>query len=174
MITKQDLLGWLENVDQKLSKDIVLVAVGGTALTLLGLKESTRDVDFCLSEDDFSHFKDNSSSKIFVVDLFRDGYIFSLQLPKDYMERAEAIPFSGKHMVLKALSLDDIIVTKTARFHARDIEDIQAVLKTGKIQVESLKRRFQQVLESYAGNEEEYQRHFQLVLQLLEKLKKDV
>jgi len=40
MITKNDLLLWLKEVDSKLEKKIVLVAVGGTAMTLLGLKPS--------------------------------------------------------------------------------------------------------------------------------------
>lgn len=169
MITRQDLLKWLRRVDKKLPREVTLIAVGGTALTLLGLKESTLDVDFCLAEEDLSLFKDTARDGLFKVDLFCGGYIFTLQLPRDYVKNAEAILFPGKNILLKALSLEDIVITKTARFHARDIEDIQAVIQTGKIKAESLQQRFKEICESYAGNEEEYKRHFSLVLTFWEK-----
>ena len=88
MITKQDLLEWLKQVDAKLHQKMTIIAVGGTATTLLGLKESTRDVDFCLDAKDASEFKKLARSDIFVVDVFKDGFIFALQLPEDYRERA--------------------------------------------------------------------------------------
>jgi len=53
MIDKNSLLKWLGNLDKKLKKNITLIAVGGTAMTLLGLKTSTRDIDFCIK-----HFND--------------------------------------------------------------------------------------------------------------------
>lgn len=166
MITNHDLLDWLQEVDKKLSRNMTVIAVGGTALTILGLKESTRDVDFCISSKNFIDFKKAAVTKKFVVDLFQDGYIFTLQLPKDYEERAEAIPFSGKHLSLKVLSLEDIILTKTARFATRDIEDIKAVVVTGKIKLEVLKKRFREVFETYGGRDEDYQYHFELMLKM--------
>ncbi|MBI2666511.1 hypothetical protein HYX13_02770 [Candidatus Woesearchaeota archaeon] len=166
MIPSQDLLHWLQEVDQKLSQKMTLIAVGGTALTLLGLKESTLDVDFCISGKHFSEFKKFAVSTTFVVDLFQDGYIFTLQLPKDYREKAETIPFSGKYLSLKVLSLEDIILTKTARFTTRDIEDIKAIVATGKVKLEILKKRFAEVFETYGGREEDYQYHFELMLKI--------
>ena len=80
MIDKNVLLEWLKAVDKKLKKKIVLIAVGGTAMTLLGLKSSTRDVDFCIESENKKHFEEVLGKK-FKVDLFTDGYIFSYQLP---------------------------------------------------------------------------------------------
>jgi len=57
MITKKDLLKWLEDIDAKLKNRITLIAVGGTAMTLLNLKESTIDVDFDISRENFNEFK---------------------------------------------------------------------------------------------------------------------
>ena len=57
MIDKNDLLEWLRAADKKLKKKIVLIAVGGTAMTLLGLKSSTRDVDFCIKSEDKKDFE---------------------------------------------------------------------------------------------------------------------
>jgi len=45
-LDKKALMDFLEEVDRVLEEDVVLVAVGGTALTLMDTKTSTRDVDF--------------------------------------------------------------------------------------------------------------------------------
>jgi hypothetical protein len=45
-ITGDDLLGTLEIWDGLMDFKLSLIACGGTALTLLGIKESTKDVDF--------------------------------------------------------------------------------------------------------------------------------
>ena len=85
MITKDDLVSWIRAVDKRLDKKIVVIAVGGTAMTLLGLKSSTRDVDFCVFSKDKKEFEGALDDK-FPVDVFLDGYIFCLQLPDDYSE----------------------------------------------------------------------------------------
>ena len=50
-IDKQDLLDRITIWDSFLKRDVHLIACGGTALTLLGIKDSTKDVDLddCLS-----------------------------------------------------------------------------------------------------------------------------
>lgn len=50
------LLDFLEEIDRELEKRITLVAVGGTALTLLGAKRSTIDVDFTVTADDYDEY----------------------------------------------------------------------------------------------------------------------
>jgi hypothetical protein len=40
-----ELILFLEEVEKELSRDITLIAAGGTALTLLGIKPSAMDVD---------------------------------------------------------------------------------------------------------------------------------
>ncbi len=59
MSTKLDnskLLGFLE-LDKELNRRITVVAVGGTAMTLLGAKPSTTDVDFDMPGEDFLEFR---------------------------------------------------------------------------------------------------------------------
>jgi hypothetical protein len=56
---------------------ITLVAVGGTAMTLLHLKPSTIDVDFCLDKKDAILFKEAMPPSKFKVDIFIGGFIFS-------------------------------------------------------------------------------------------------
>lgn len=57
MIDKNELLLWLAEKDKLLEKQITLVAVGGTAMTLLGLKSSTIDIDFCLAKKEKKLFE---------------------------------------------------------------------------------------------------------------------
>jgi len=165
MITKNDLMEWLKRIDKRLNNRIILVAVGGTAMTLLGLKPSTRDVDFCIEGKKSKLFEDSTKDSEFKVDIFQDGFIFSEQLPDDYIEKANRIDVNLKNIDLRTLSLIDIIITKVARYNERDEEDIATVAKTDKVKKEELENRFNQVKETFVGREEEYVYHFNLVLE---------
>lgn len=160
MIDKNDLLEWLKRIDKRLEREITLIAVGGTAMTLLGLKPSTRDVDLCLRSADKGYFKKALDGK-FVVDIFVDGYIFSEQLPSDYAEKAKELLKLSK-ITLKALDPVDIVITKVARLNARDEDDIAAIAKH--VDKDKLIKRFEEVLETYAGNEENFKYHFEIIL----------
>jgi|SRR3989338_9861216 len=160
MIGKTQLIVWIKKADRKISRKITVVAVGGTAMTLLGLKPSTRDVDFCISSEDKQEFK-KAIDKAFKVDLFFDGYIFSEQLPDDYAEKSKEI-LRLKNITLKTLGPEDIVITKSARLNARDEEDIQAIAKY--VKKEELIERFNQVIGTYAGKEEDYRMNFEVVL----------
>lgn len=164
MIARKDLLNWLEKIDSKLKKKITLIAVGGTAMTLLNLKESTIDVDFDVNKEDYDLFK-NAIDKTFRVDIFIDGYIFSEQLPDDYAEIAFDFKNPGfKKINLKILHPIDIILTKAARYNARDEDDIAALVKKTKIDIERLKSRFNEILGSYAGSEHVFRDNFEAIL----------
>jgi hypothetical protein len=163
MIPKAELLTWLKKLDKRLERDIVIVAVGGTAMTLLGLKSTTIDVDFCISSHARKFFEDALDKK-FKVDIFLDGYIFSEQLPRDYVEKAKEIA-RFTHVTLKVLSPEDIVITKTARLNARDEEDIRVMAKY--VNKEVLRERFEQVVKTYAGNDEQYRRNFNVVMKYL-------
>lgn len=67
-----------------------------------------------------------------------------------------------KYIILKALDPVDIIITKAARLNARDEEDIVALVKF--VKKEDLMERFEKVVKTYAGREEEYRYHFQIIL----------
>ena len=160
MIDNNVLLEWLKTIDKKLKKKIIIIAVGGTAMTLLGLKPSTKDIDFCINSEDKAHFEKFLDKK-FKVDIFVDGYIFSEQLPSDYAEKSKEIA-NMKNLTLKALSPVDIIITKAARLNARDEEDIQTISRYA--DKGELISRFEEVVNSYSGNEEDYRRHIEIIL----------
>ena len=160
MIAKSDLLKWLHGMDKRLNKKITIVAVGGTAMTLLGLKPSTIDVDLCINSKDKKDFEKVLNKK-FKVDIFTDGFIFSEQLPPNYIEMSKEI-LELKNIKLKALSPADIAITKAARLNARDEEDIGALAKY--IKKEELMKRFHEVVGTYAGDEKAYRYNFEVVL----------
>lgn len=160
MIDRNELIKWLKSIDGKLHRKITLIAVGGTAMTLLGLKSSTRDIDFCIKSEEKKDFEKVLDKK-FKVDIFTDGYIFSEQLPADYSGKSKEI-MRMKRITLKALNPVDIIITKAARFNARDEEDIEALSKYA--DKDELVRRFDDVVKSYSGKEEDYKYHIEIIL----------
>jgi len=160
MIGKDDLLEWLKGVSKRISRKIIVVAVGGTAMTLLGLKPSTRDVDFCVSSEDKEDFK-KALDKKFIVDIFVDGYIFSEQLPEDYLQKSKELVNLG-NIDLRVLDPVDILITKAARFNARDEEDIKSLARF--VDKEELIQRFNEVIGTFAGNEDDYRYHFKIIL----------
>jgi len=164
MITRKDLLEWLKKIDKKLTRKIIIIAVGGTAMTLLGLKSSTVDVDFCIEGKNIETFRELIKDSKFKVDLFQDGFIFSEQLPEDHIGISNRVETGMANIDLRTLSLLDIIITKIARYNERDEEDISAVLKKRNINKKELIKRFNQIKETYAGKKEDFEYHFDLVL----------
>lgn len=161
------LLIYVNQIDQKLSERIIVIAVGGTAMCLMGLKESTKDVDFCIATEEQYNFVREINKKIvspFKIDLFYSGYIFTLQLPQDYIFRSRSHPQTFKNITLKILSPIDIIITKTARLNQRDIEDIETIIKHKKINKTQLIERFHQIKTTYAGNERIFEENFNAIL----------
>jgi len=57
-MNKEELVDYLKDIDANLPKKIDVVCIGGTAMTLLDIKDSTRDVDFNVDEKDIGIFDD--------------------------------------------------------------------------------------------------------------------
>jgi hypothetical protein len=76
-------LALLARFDEELERKIVLVAAGGTALTLLNAKPSTLDLDFTGPSEDIAMF-DRAEKAIphgFKIDKYKDGAVFTQILP---------------------------------------------------------------------------------------------
>jgi hypothetical protein len=86
-----ELIGFLEEVEETLSRGVTIVAVGGTALTLLGVKPSTRDVDFTMPGEYYDEFRNalHDTPHGFEVDCWSDGAVFSQMLPDDYLDQRD-------------------------------------------------------------------------------------
>jgi hypothetical protein len=163
-VGKTMLLEFLKEVDKKLSKQTRVFAVGGTAMTLLGIKASTKDIDFNLEPGEFGDFKKALAKTIhgYRIDLYCNGAIFTQQLPEDYVKKAVRIDAPLKNILLYSINPVDIIATKIGRMDERDFEDIIDCIKKCKITKKQIEQRAKQVI--YAGNEELYAYNLQSVL----------
>jgi len=163
-LDKQQLIDFLEEIEKELKRKIILVAVGGTAMTLLNLKASTIDVDFTIPRKDFGEFKRalDIVPHGFKVDLWNDGMVFSQFLPEDYLDKSRKIRTNLKMIDLRALDPIDIVVTKIGRLIGRDKDDISECIKKFKLTKSVIKKRAKQI--EYAGNEEVYEINLKSVL----------
>lgn len=104
------LFEFLDVIDSELPVDVTLVAAGGTAMTLLELKPSTKDIDFLVPHN-YRQFKE-TEQRIphgYKIDAWPDGQVFSQQLPEDYLEKSLLITSNFTHITLKALHPIDIV-----------------------------------------------------------------
>jgi hypothetical protein len=154
-LDKSELLNLLKIFDEEASKQICLVAVGGTAMTLLNLKLSTKDIDFTVPGADKPEF-DRVRKTIphgYTIDVWADGTIFCVTLPSDYLQRSsDVVSFEKIH--LKALHPVDIVVTKAARLENHDVADIKECIKKFGVRREDVQKRAQEIV--YVGKEEDY------------------
>ena len=163
-LSKTGLVDFLDIVDREMKRKITLVAVGGTAMTLLDLKPSTIDIDFTAPSDDLHDFKEalKSVPHGFKIDCWADGMVFSQILPEDYLKRSITVKTELKNISLRALHPVDIVVTKAGRLDERDIQDIDACIKKYRITRSQIVKRSSQV--QYVGNEENYNTNLQHLL----------
>ncbi|MEK6982353.1 MAG: nucleotidyltransferase [Candidatus Micrarchaeota archaeon] len=154
-IVAKELFEILLEFDKYLPRSIKLIAVGGTALTLLNKKSSTKDIDICfLNESEEKTFlktaerlgyKIESARKLIgkniVIDYYCKGYIFAVHLESDYFEKSVEITTMQK-LELYSLNPIDLIITKTARLNQRDEEDIKTILSSYPINQKELVERY--------------------------------
>ncbi len=163
-LNKQVLFNLLKYFDQEAKQKITLIAVGGTAMTLLDLKVSTMDIDFTLPSNDKAEFDRvrNVVPHGFKIDVYTDGDVFCNRLPNDYLERSTEIANFNK-ISLRALYPVDIVVTKIGRLNPRDIQDIESCISRCKIKKEDILKRASEMI--YVGREEDYKYHLQWTTQ---------
>ena len=157
------LLEFLELMGQGLPRRIVLVAVGGTAMTLLNVKPSTRDIDFTGPGEDIGLFRRvlGATPHGMKVDAWPDGQVFSQFLPPDYLARSWKVR-QLENIDLRALHPVDIVITKIGRLDDRDRQDIRDCIRAFKISKSAIERRASKV--EYVGSTENFEYQVQYVL----------
>jgi hypothetical protein len=153
-----------------LTRKILLIAAGGTAMTLLNLKPSTIDIDFTGPKDDINLFKE-ITSKVphgLKLDTYYDGQIYSQTLPDDYMDRS--ISFQGPNELsqidLRSLHPLDIVVTKAGRLNERDKEDIIQCIDVWKLKKDEIEKRGEFASRRYPGNEQVYRLNLNWIISI--------
>jgi hypothetical protein len=180
-IDKEGLMKLLEEWNVVLSKEkfnIRLIAIGGTALTLLNLKASTKDIDFTLPlgedikkfESLFNRLKIKQvamrrfKAENFLIDIYYDGQIFTTTFPDDLVKECTII-HDFRNIQLYVLSLYDIIISKIARSSVDDEQDIKTIFEKENINLNKLKKRYRQIQELTSDKNMEY--HFKRLLEVL-------
>jgi len=181
-IDKDELLAIIDKWNSILNKEkfkIKLVAVGGTALTLLDLKTSTKDIDFTIPpSEDIGKFENlfpkvgisHIGSRRFktkeglIIDIYYGGMIFTTVLPDDFLETSKLIKDFG-NISLYALSAYDVIISKLARNTVDDEQDIKRIFENCSIDLAKLKERYKQIQELTLDRGIDY--HFERLLNVL-------
>jgi hypothetical protein len=158
-----DKLGLLERIglwNTYLKRKVHLIACGGTAMTLMGVKDSTKDIDLIipdLSEHDYLvnilkqlGYKSASGSGWarddgFIFDLFRGSRIHTTDLLESPLLKRNHVLFKEYEKIyLGILNNYDLIVSKLFRGTSLDIEDCIALIKNKRdaIDLKKLEKRF--------------------------------
>ncbi|MCX5785628.1 MAG: hypothetical protein NTX59_08055 [Elusimicrobia bacterium] len=159
-ISNEQLWGILEGWDEYVPQKVHLIACGGTALTIQGIKASTKDVDFIVPVEEEYRALVQTLRKLgykqatgtgwsrengFVFDLFRGDrvYVTGLLEPPLKQENHTFIK-SFKKISVGALNDYDLIITKMFRGTSVDIEDCLKLIefRTGSFDLKKLKDRY--------------------------------
>lgn len=165
-LTNDDLFEALSEWDNHLKSTALVVACGGTALTLNGYKESTKDVDFLVPEP--KHFKSITKVLELLGYQYREGtdylhpelpWIFQLYQGQTIFQTALLDPIQEKdkhkvirkykHLILGSLNSPDLIISKMFRGTDVDVQDCIALLKAEPIDLYYLAQRYRETADYY-------------------------
>lgn len=185
-IDKQGLLDKINAWDGFLKKKVHLIACGGTAMTLLGVKASTKDIDLLVPNEDEHDYLVNILKQLgyksasgwgwsredgFIFDLFRGNSIHTTQLLESPLKESNhTLVKEFSRIYLGVLNYYDIIISKLFRGTAIDNEDCLALLeaKKGEIDLVKLEKRFRETA-SYDVSEEAVIKNWEHFLRLVKK-----
>lgn len=139
-----------------------LIACGGTALTLLGVKPSTKDIDLMMPNIDEYEYLLRTIKELgykaitgwgwardegFVFDLFRGNKIHTTELLESPLMKDNHILLKEfSHIYLGVLNYYDLIISKLFRGTLVDIDDCLMLLKAkrNEINIHHLKERYKE------------------------------
>ncbi len=145
-LTQKELLDALALWNGFLRRKIHLIACGGTALTLLGVKESTKDVDMMVPVDQEYDYLIKTLKQLgyklitgsgwqrpgedFIFDLFRGKRVHTTELLESPLEKGNhTLIKEWTHIYVGVLNPYDLIVSKLFRGTAIDVEDCLMLYK---------------------------------------------
>ena len=185
-IDKNTLLNTLSIWNNHLHKKVHLIACGGTALTLLNIKESTKDVDFLIpKEEEYRYLikilKDLgynnktgagwATEKGFIFDLYPGKKIFMTELLESPLNKGNNEVFKElEYVYLGILNFYDLLISKLFRYTSVDREDCLALYKAKRkeIDIKNLEKRFFET-SSYDISDEKNKSNFSYFMGVLRK-----
>lgn len=154
-----DLMDTLDNWNSLMNFRVRLIACGGTALTLLKIKDSTKDIDFIVpKENEYQrlmkflrhlNYGDKGGGLVheddpnFIYQFWCGNRVFTTDLLDSPLEEGKHILIKKwTHIYLGALNLIDLIITKMFRGNQVDRDDCIAAFATGQVNAEELLDRY--------------------------------
>lgn len=183
-IDKQRLLDTFSVWNGYLKRKVHLIACGGTAMTLLGVKESTKDIDLLVpNEPEYDYLvrilKDLGYQSVtgsgwakdggFIFDLFRGKRIHTTELLESpLIEGNNLLVKEFSSVYLGVLNLYDLIISKVFRGSRVDMEDCLSLVKARKqdIDINILGERFRETA-SFDISEEKVNKNMTHFLKIL-------
>lgn len=188
-LNKYTLIDLLGQWNTFLRRKVHLVACGGTALTLMDIKPSTKDIDFIIPlEAEYRHLiktlKElgyqqqtgsgwHKSGDLFVFDLFVGKRIHTTELMASPIEKENHTQFKEfSNLYIGILNPYDLIASKLFRGTRVDFEDCLMLLKSRKKDID-LKRVEQHIinLASYDISEKRIIKNLENFLDIVRKEK---
>jgi len=161
-IDKKGLLEEIGAWDSFVGRRIRLIACGGTAMTLLGVKDSTKDVDFMVPEEneykylikmlENLNYKQVTGSGWakgggFVFDIFFGKRVHTTELLESPLKEGNHLPVKEfRKISIGVLNYYDLIISKLFRGLPVDFEDCLVLMKAkrGEIDLKKLKDRYKE------------------------------
>jgi hypothetical protein len=185
-INKQGLLDALRAWNGFLKRRVHLVACGGTALTLLDIKASTKDIDLLVPEtNEYTYllkilkdlgYRNTSGSGWarddgFTFDLFRGKSVHTTELLESPLDEGNNIPVKEfSRIYLGVLNYCDLLISKLFRGTSVDMDDCMMLLKAkrAEIDIDRLGRRFRETA-SYDVSEDKVNSNLKHFMRRLKK-----
>ena len=180
---RQTLKAWNQTLPGR--EKVHLIACGGTALTLLGYKESTKDVDFLVPEREeyerltqflkqagyrpITSYGWKRPEESVIFDLYMGSRVYSTELLESPLKKGGNKKIQDwSKIYLGTLNAYDLIISKMFRGDEVDIEDSLLLMKHEKINLEKLKKRFKETAQ-YEVSEERVLRNLDRLLTRIKK-----
>jgi hypothetical protein len=179
-LDKDSLLSKLSQWNNFLNRKVHFIACGGTAMTLLNIKASTRDIDFIVpNEKEYEYliktiqslgYKNVSGfgwareDEAFTFDLFPGKRIHTTELLDDPINKDNHVLIKEfSHIYLGVLNDYDLIVSKLFRGSGVDFEDCVHLAQAHKKEIDSkkLKGHFLKLLNYHPVGEERIKGHWE-------------
>ncbi|MCK4784138.1 MAG: hypothetical protein KAV87_10330 [Desulfobacteraceae bacterium] len=185
-ITDRELIQTIDNWERLINFNVNLIGCGGTALTLLKIKDSTKDIDFIvpvskeyerlmkflrsLGYEEKGGGLAHPDDPYFLYQFWFGNRVFTTDLLDSPLEPGKNIPIKKwRHIYLGALNIQDIIITKMFRGIQVDVDDCVAAFATSKIDPEELLKRYAEAAKYDLNPEKMIQNFIVFAETLLEK-----
>jgi hypothetical protein len=184
-LNKDQLLEELTLWNRFIKRKVHLIACGGTAMTLLGVKPSTKDVDFMVPNvDEYEYlikmlqdlgYKQTTASgwqremELFRYDIFRGNRIHTTELLTSPLEQGGNTLFKEfSHLYIGILNEYDLIASKLMRGTSVDFEDCLNLVQahSGQINLQKLGDHFNELV-NYDVSEDRIRPNMDIFLNLL-------